>query len=113
MNMECTRLRLPDVGVALIESADVSDDRLRKAGVKEAVERNVEELRESVRGLSAWLSGLRDDMLVDLQDKPDRLELEFGLRLDAEVGAVIAKASGQTHLKVTLSWEAREDGCAE
>lgn len=52
-------------------------------------------------------------MLVDLQDKPDRLELEFGLRLDAEVGAVIAKASGQTHLKVTLSWEAREDGCAE
>jgi Trypsin-co-occurring domain 1 len=40
---------------------------------------------------------------------PDRVALEFGLRLTAEVGAVITKTAGQCNLKVTLIWERSGD----
>ncbi|KMS67134.1 hypothetical protein ACM01_43815 [Streptomyces viridochromogenes] len=36
--------------------------------------------------------------------KPDTVELEFGVKLTAEAGAVIAKGSTEGHLVVKLSW---------
>lgn len=36
--------------------------------------------------------------------RPDSVELEFGVKLTAEAGAVIAKGSAETHLVVKLSW---------
>ncbi|MFJ1971118.1 CU044_2847 family protein [Streptomyces sp. NPDC087903] len=36
--------------------------------------------------------------------QPDSVELEFGVKLSAEAGAVIAKGSAEGHLVVKLSW---------
>jgi hypothetical protein len=36
--------------------------------------------------------------------KPDSVEIEFGVKLTAEAGAVIAKGSTEGHLVVKLSW---------
>lgn len=36
---------------------------------------------------------------------PDQVVVEFGLRLTAEVGAVITKTTGECNLRVTLLWE--------
>lgn len=44
----------------------------------------------------------RDDVLG-----PDEVEIEFGLKLNAAAGAVLAKASAEGHLTVKLRW-ARE-----
>ncbi|WP_229909066.1 CU044_2847 family protein [Streptomyces flavofungini] len=43
---------------------------------------------------------------------PDSVEIEFGVRMTAEAGAVIVKGSGEGHLLVRLSWspEGRSDG---
>jgi len=41
----------------------------------------------------------------DLADPPDKAELEFGLKLTAEAGAVLTSAGGEAHCKVTLTWE--------
>ncbi|MEO3822578.1 CU044_2847 family protein [Actinomadura sp. B10D3] len=35
---------------------------------------------------------------------PDAVELEFGVKLNAAAGAVIAKTSVEGHLKVKLTW---------
>jgi hypothetical protein len=35
---------------------------------------------------------------------PDEVQVEFGVRLTAEAGAVIAKTSVDGHLNVTLKW---------
>jgi hypothetical protein len=35
---------------------------------------------------------------------PDRTDIEFGLRLDAEAGAVFAKAGVGAHFTITLHW---------
>ncbi|QXJ21246.1 hypothetical protein AGRA3207_002083 [Actinomadura graeca] len=45
------------------------------------------------------LTVFRDDAL-----RPDEIEIEFGLKLNAEAGAVLAKAAAEGHLKVTLRW---------
>ncbi|HLL37302.1 MAG TPA: CU044_2847 family protein [Streptomyces sp.] len=36
--------------------------------------------------------------------RPDAVELEFGVKLSAESGAVIAKGAAEGHLIVRLSW---------
>ncbi|MBL1080892.1 hypothetical protein JK359_02705 [Streptomyces actinomycinicus] len=36
--------------------------------------------------------------------RPDAVEIEFGVRMSAEAGAIIAKGSAEGHLVVKLSW---------
>lgn len=42
--------------------------------------------------------------------KPSGVEIEFGVRFNAEVGAVIAKTALEGHLVVKLSWADRQQG---
>jgi hypothetical protein len=46
------------------------------------------------------------DAFRTLSHKPDEVEIEFGVKLDASVGAVIAGAGTGVHLNVTLRWAA-------
>ncbi|MEU1629650.1 CU044_2847 family protein [Streptomyces sp. NPDC020096] len=41
--------------------------------------------------------------------KPDAVEIEFGVKLTAEAGAVIAKSAVEGHLVVKLSWSPGAD----
>ena len=45
---------------------------------------------------------------IEVVDRPNKVELEFGLKLDAEAGAYIAKASTEASFKVVLTWEQPE-----
>ena len=45
------------------------------------------------------------EMANGLSQKSSKVKIEFGLKLDAEAGAMVAKASTSAHYKVTLSWE--------
>lgn len=49
--------------------------------------------------------------LRDLSDPPDEMEVEFGLKLSAEAGAVVAAAGIEANYTVTLKWkrEAKEN----
>jgi hypothetical protein len=61
--------------------------------------------------LGAALGNVRDAasaMLGQFQEmpvRPGKVELEFGVRLTAQAGAVIAKTSVDGHLVVKLTWE--------
>ncbi|MDJ0839589.1 MAG: CU044_2847 family protein [Acidobacteriota bacterium] len=37
--------------------------------------------------------------------RPDNFQVQFGIRLDGDTGAVITKAKGGAHLNVTMSWK--------
>lgn len=43
--------------------------------------------------------------LRSLSDPPDELEIEFGLKMSAEAGAVVAAAGAEANYKVTLTWK--------
>lgn len=49
---------------------------------------------------SALLAKLRAGL-----ETPSELELEFGIQLSAEVGAIIASSSGQANVKVRAVWK--------
>jgi hypothetical protein len=42
-----------------------------------------------------------------LASRPDSLQVQFGIKLTAEAGAIISKVSGEAALQVTLAWTTR------
>ena len=46
--------------------------------------------------------------LRDLDEPPDQVAIEYGLKLNAQAGAIVASASADAHYKVTLSWRRKE-----
>ncbi|WP_327395376.1 CU044_2847 family protein [Streptomyces phaeochromogenes] len=45
--------------------------------------------------------------------KPDTVEIEFGVKLTAEAGALIAKSAVEGHLVVKLSWSPSGSGASD
>ncbi|MEV6474016.1 CU044_2847 family protein [Streptomyces sp. NPDC051657] len=48
------------------------------------------------------------ERLADLPRSPDHVRAEFGLRVTAEAGLVVAKGSGDAHIKLELEWSRTE-----
>ncbi len=62
--------------------------------------RTFEDALEGVRAAaSSALRVFRDGSL-----RPDGVEIEFGVKLSAETGAIIAKGTAEGHLVVKLTW---------
>jgi hypothetical protein len=57
---------------------------------------------------NAAASALR--RLRDMPHRPDEVSLEFGMRFNAELGAVIAKSQAEAHMTVTMTWHADSHG---
>ena len=49
------------------------------------------------------------ERLRGLTDAPEEIEVEFGIQLSAELGAFVAKASGDANFRVSLRWK-RDSG---
>jgi hypothetical protein len=49
-----------------------------------------------------WSSSSR----CDLATPPDTVKIEFGVKLTAEAGVVIAKAATEANFKLSLEWSA-------
>ena len=45
------------------------------------------------------------ERLRGIADSPDEVQVEFGLTLNAQAGAVLAAASAGANYKVTLKWK--------
>ena len=45
------------------------------------------------------------DRLCSLATPPDELSIDFGIKLSAETGAVIAKASTEANFSISLKWK--------
>lgn len=45
------------------------------------------------------------DRLRALADAPEEIQVEFGITLSAELGAFVAKASGDANFRVSLRWK--------
>jgi hypothetical protein len=46
---------------------------------------------------------------IKVSERPDKVEMEFGLKLDAEAGALVAKAGAEAAIKVTMTWENKKE----
>ncbi|MGW0843163.1 CU044_2847 family protein [Streptomyces sp. NPDC002787] len=96
--------RTEDGAVIAVEAAAQEEfgSRLVARGDDGAVQatRTFERSLDGVR--TAAESALR--VFRDGSLKPDAVEIEFGVKLTAEAGALIAKSAVEGHLVVRLSW---------
>ncbi|MFE4422306.1 CU044_2847 family protein [Streptomyces sp. NPDC056817] len=67
-----------------------------------------EEGVDRIRNAAAAAAALR--RLRDMPSPPSEVGLEFGVRFNAELGAVIAKSEAEAHLKVTMTWRSDTAG---
>ena len=101
---ELVRFDLDDGGSVLIEVGD------REAGVRR-VSRTGEVVKSAAESFGTALAGVRDAAATALRQfrtmdaRPDEIQIEFGVRLNAQAGAVIARTGVDGHLKVKLTWQ--------
>ncbi|MEU9985307.1 CU044_2847 family protein [Streptomyces sp. NPDC048045] len=97
-----------DGAVVVVEATDgTSGTRLvsrGEGGPAAQAARTFEGTLDGVR--SAAQSALR--VFRDGSLRPDSVELEFGVKLTAEAGAVIAKGAAEGQLVVKLSWSQKD-----
>lgn len=78
--------------------ASRSDEVIAKAQV--SFEEALDKIKPAANGIIKKLRGL--------SDQPDEINVEFGLKLSAEVGAVVAAAGVEANYKVILKWKKEE-----
>ncbi|WP_229402130.1 CU044_2847 family protein [Micromonospora okii] len=82
--------------VAGITPASSAEDVLRRAGM--SFNRAIGQARDAA---SAALGEFRS-----MAERPDEVEISFGIQLTAEAGALIARTGVQGQLQVTVRWKA-------
>jgi hypothetical protein len=100
---ELLRFELDSGGAVLVEVADDEPGIEQAARVDDLVVKarvSLENALDQVRAVAnAAVARLRD-----LAEQPQQIQVEFGIRLNAEAGAVIARTQAEGHLQVTLTW---------
>ena len=63
------------------------------------------ETLEAAFGRIQPAAGAMVERLRGLPDAPSVIEIEFGVVLSAELGAVVARTAGEANFRVTLRWD--------
>ncbi|GAA2357618.1 hypothetical protein Cme02nite_51390 [Catellatospora methionotrophica] len=100
---ELLRFATEDGGEIVVQIDDEEPGFQRASRVTDGVATATETFEGALRSVShAASSALR--VFREGALHPDEIEIEFGIRLNAEAGAVIAKTSVEGHLSVKLHW---------
>lgn len=71
----------------------------------------VEKSREAIDKAMDTIQGMAAKTIAaakNLTDAPDAIEVEFGIKLDAEAGAMVAKAGTEASITVKMVWRPKE-----
>jgi hypothetical protein len=101
-----------DGGTVLVEVADDEPGIERAARVDDVVV----QARNSLESAMDQVRAFANATLVKLQDlarQPEQVEVEFGIRLNAVAGAVIARTQAEGHLQIKLTWTLSKAGAAD
>jgi Trypsin-co-occurring domain 1 len=87
----------------LVEVDDRIEGVVRSARPGEAVEA----LNENFQAALTRLQPMAQALVIkfrSMTERPDEVGVEFGIKLTADAGLVIAHTSGEANFKVTLHW---------
>ncbi|GAA2769261.1 CU044_2847 family protein [Streptomyces indiaensis] len=70
------------------------------AEATETLERGLESVREAAHAVLA--------KVADLPRQPNKITLQFGLKLSAEAGVFLAKTAGEGSLTLTMEWDRQQ-----
>jgi len=72
----------------------------RPDGIAEEASKSFEAALATIRPVTSALLA----KISDLADQPTEVGIEFGIKMSAKLGAIIASADAEANFKVTLSW---------
>ncbi len=83
-----------------IQKASKNSDNIYR--MQEQAERAINIAMGNIRSMARRVAITMEQL--DDKVRPDEAAVEFGINLDAEAGAFLAKASSGAQLKITLKW---------
>jgi hypothetical protein len=72
----------------------------RADGMPEKARHTFEQSLETVTTVASALLAKVDE----LADRPDELQIEFGIKLSGEIGAILASAKAEANYSVSMTW---------
>ena len=101
---------LEDGGTILVE---VDEPEIEAGLVEAAIEDEIiARAQQSFEGALAIIRPTAATFVKNVKsiaDKPDEIEVEFGIKLSAEAGAFLAAAGAEANFKITLTWKEKEE----
>jgi hypothetical protein len=92
-------------GSILIEAADTKPvsgiTRAKREGIPEKAIITFEEALDKIKPTAASIIG----KFRDLNDKPDEVSVEFGLKLTTNANIIVTSGGIEANFKVTLTWK--------
>ncbi len=88
---------------AEVEEPDPPGGVVRAANPREVVAKASQTFEEALDKIRP-AAGVLVAKLRGLSDPPDEMTVQFGLKLSAEAGAVVAAAGAEANYSVTLTW---------
>jgi hypothetical protein len=98
------KYRLPDGEYIYIESQDNFLYGTNPVGIGDKVINTANEMVEMCDSLTRFVKEIRDRIRKELHEA-DEITLEFGIKIGAEVGLIIAKSQVESNFNVTISWK--------
>ncbi len=95
-----------DDEVILVEFAPAAGVRSVSLSPQDVVEKSkeaIEKAMKTMRGMAKKTMKTIQD--IPFSERPNTITVEFGLKLSADVGAVLAKAGVEAAINVTMTWE--------
>ena len=98
----------------LVEVEDISRSGETRRGlfpsaVVERAQTSFEEALEKARPMALDLVGKLREIGDSAGSPPDEVQVEFGIVLNAEAGAILASASAGANYKVTMTWKRKPE----
>ncbi len=94
------------------ENAPIIVEFTPQPGVRQVKRTSPQDIAEqSAKALDSAMNSVHHmarrviDTIDTLTNKPSEVEVSFGLKLDAETGAIIAKAGIEASINVKLKWQ--------
>jgi Trypsin-co-occurring domain 1 len=97
------RMPLEDGGSVVVEVADDGTDVQRIGRERPAVQDAAETLQQALSRVRPAVDAVLDTVR-GMAERPDRVTLEFGIRLSAEAGVVVARAATEANFTVSVEW---------
>ena len=95
----------PTILVEFAPRSGLQQVALTPADVVEKSREALDQAMTTVEALAKRFRATVDNLVVP----PTEVSLQFGLKLDAEAGALIAQAGVEASMSVTLSWKKEDD----
>ena len=98
-----------DDEVILVEFEDESGLRSVSNDPEELLDKSkmaIERSMETIQGMAK--KAVRTIQGIPISERPSKVEFQFGIKMNGEVGAVVAKVGAEAAITVTMTWEHKD-----